>query len=1308
MITLKSSKNKKVLFVSTILIFVVFNTFLMNLGINQNLEVSSQYEGDIRDYLITDLKSQDLAPDNTYSGIGAPWNVTHWANRTDYDLAVSFMNDSYDVVDIPLGNGWNGYNLNATIKDLYDTRNWNNGSFNYGVDNNYQQDGNDTNYISNIFQNWTFGEYDLDDDSDMSGNYLDSTYGSSDGHDCLELRISGLSDPPSSYGYDGQDRCYWTSFIQIPRGEVIDSELKFDIRDLHLMDSNVFELRISINDEQIYSIGTLSLRQACGDSWRTFTIPQALWTNSSNIYTNPINNSLLKLNFTLIFSQPEGYYTFSGFENLDYQQIFIDNVELIVKAETKPSQIQLKMNDLNVNDINWGKGAIEQDNIWTVSPIKANFTSDDIGELGGYTINLKTDLNLFVKKDTPETNWETSVSSLGTNFFVSNNSVVNWECYSYFAVPTGYKENEMRLSYPSDINITWVSEPQDPSTNRLSICDISTPGLLVIPVDTISTTPDGFWKFKAVSPNYCEQLNIYSNATGSWELTNEFLGGDSINITSKIINTPLVSGYILQTKAQLQIRFPNGSIWTAKNQFKSPDANGYVYFDYFQIPTSPPFYEVGEYETIITWNNSYNTYGLNETGIFSSKFTVIHKSVLTLDQNYYEEIIEDEIINLKVSFNDLENYNAIQSAIVYLDNFVGGREYFSEISPGYYFLEFNTTKGVAGNNTLTVYANSSLYVNNQVNVTIEIIQQTVLTAQEYPTLQVVWNENFTIHLNYTMQSSGAGVSTTPTNNWIGDTYVIEGNFGEYNITCNSSAYEVNKIHSLIINTDKEGYESQSIILGIFIIKRESSFSVYIDSLDVPELYQVEKSFNEIVSISLRLYDISAENFLPNEVIALISENYVANLTYTSDFWYNISIPCSPSNFSLGLNSIDIRFIKDNYEINIFSFQLLVSQIEIDVEPIGFEDTIDAEIGETITIQLQLFDPNTFAILENASITYSWKYGIGTINQTSPGLYQGLIDLPEEIRGNYKFELIITPESSTYRTTLYSFIVVIGEPITGGDQLPSLLLWIIIGVLVSIVSALGVLSLRSYVILPRKRRKEAELLSKTQKFKDLRNIQAIVIIHRLSGIPLYTKTYSILEKHKKELFSGFIQAITTIGEEFTESEKKEEKFDPKKDSYGIEKIIELDFKYFYCLISDKENIRVVFILKEKSSERLKRQVSHLVMALNLKLSQELEDWDGSLDVFEEMVPPIIDEYFELYYKGSFMLPKKIDLLMLRKDKSLSKMEIRVLNVIQSMSKRNDEIINLNSIVELVSEENKDLIIEAIEVLIERKLIIPTYP
>ncbi|MFW9878674.1 MAG: hypothetical protein ACFFG0_36810, partial [Candidatus Thorarchaeota archaeon] len=135
------------------------------------------------------------------------------------------------------------------------------------------------------------------------------------------------------------------------------------------------------------------------------------------------------------------------------------------------------------------------------------------------------------------------------------------------------------------------------------------------------------------------------------------------------------------------------------------------------------------------------------------------------------------------------------------------------------------------------------------------------------------------------------------------------------------------------------------------------------------------------------------------------------------------------------------------------------------------------------------------------------------------------------------------------------------------------------------------------------------------------------------------------------------------------------------------------------------IRAVFILRRKSSERLKSQVSNLILALNLKLSKELENWDGSLDKFEILVPQIIYEYFELYYKDSFKLSEDINLITMKKEKKLTKMEIRILNVIQSMSKDNI-IADINHIVELVHEENKDLIIEAIESLIKQKVIIST--
>ncbi|MCK4780930.1 MAG: hypothetical protein KAT57_12100, partial [Candidatus Lokiarchaeota archaeon] len=384
--------------------------------------------------------------------------------------------------------------------------------------------------------------------------------------------------------------------------------------------------------------------------------------------------------------------------------------------------------------------------------------------------------------------------------------------------------------------------------------------------------------------------------------------------------------------------------------------------------------------------------------------------------------------------------------------------------------------------------------------------------------------------------------------------------------------------------------------------------------------------NEHLNISARAISNIDQDYISGGIITFICGTYQKVLTENLNFWFNTSILLSPENFSLGINLIYLKFEHSNYRTSTFSFQLLIDQIEINIDPISFEDSIIAEIGDTINIQIELLDPKTNISIENASVRYSWEYGLGTLNETTPGIYQVYVELPANLRGTYGFDLIITPDESTYQTTQYSFVVVIGDPIVNEPVFPSYLLWIIIGVLISIVSALGVLSLRTYVYMPRKRKREAELISKTQRFKDLKNIQAIVIVHKLSGIPIYSQSYSILEKHKKELFSGFIQAITMIGEEFVEKDVAKPESAEAEGGYGVEKMIELDFKQFYCLIADIEDMRAVFILKERSSERLKSQISHLILALNLKLSKELENWDGSLDEFEILIPEILNEYF----------------------------------------------------------------------------------
>ena len=149
----------------------------------------------------------------------------------------------------------------------------------------------------------------------------------------------------------------------------------------------------------------------------------------------------------------------------------------------------------------------------------------------------------------------------------------------------------------------------------------------------------------------------------------------------------------------------------------------------------------------------------------------------------------------------------------------------------------------------------------------------------------------------------------------------------------------------------------------------------------------EPSFNEELNISARAISNIDREYLSSGVITYISEDYEKNIPEHLDFWYNTSIICSPDNFSLGINLVYLKFEHPNYRTATFAFQLLVNQLEINIAPVSFEDSISAETGDTINIQIELLDPKTNASIENASVKYSWEYGLGTLNESSLGIYQ---------------------------------------------------------------------------------------------------------------------------------------------------------------------------------------------------------------------------------------------------------------------------------------------------------------------------------
>jgi len=452
-------------------------------------------------------------------------------------------------------------------------------------------------------------------------------------------------------------------------------------------------------------------------------------------------------------------------------------------------------------------------------------------------------------------------------------------------------------------------------------------------------------------------------------------------------------------------------------------------------------------------------------------------------------------------------------------------------------------------------------------------------------------------------------------------------------------------------------------------------------------------------IPLRIYLRDSENANPISN-ALLSFNWTSGSIIMVEIGLGIydGILDTSDLGSLGLYTIIVSSYKIGYENSSFNLMINLGE-DTGLQRLGSDSSIILNSNTTISFRYYsvVDEEGIIGATININITNPIYY---SITETSPGTYSIKINTAFlDSIGTYQILFEFSAPGYESQTHIFQFKIV-NPPPPGGSN-PFLILIIIISI--AFIAVLGSLSIRSYVILPRKRRKEADLLSRTQRFKDMKNVQAIVISHRLSGIPLYTKSYSLLEKQKKELFSGFIQAITTIGEEIAGKRITDDN-NVKKTAGGIERLIELDFKYFYCLICDREQIRIVLVLQERASDRLKGIITNLATSIILNHSDILEDWDGSIESFEKVIPSIIDQYFDFFYKEGFILNNPKYIATIRKETEFSKMETRILNTIYSIAKNKSEFF-LEDIILTVHEDNKDLIIDSIETLLDKKIIIP---
>jgi hypothetical protein len=415
--------------------------------------------------------------------------------------------------------------------------------------------------------------------------------------------------------------------------------------------------------------------------------------------------------------------------------------------------------------------------------------------------------------------------------------------------------------------------------------------------------------------------------------------------------------------------------------------------------------------------------------------------------------------------------------------------------------------------------------------------------------------------------------------------------------------------------------------------------------------------------------------------------------YTSNYF---SFLLNTSKLEQKVYAVQIIAKKANAETKVidFVFEIIPLEIEFKVN----SSSIVYEKGENNTISFRLFDKNHQRFMENLTVKYEVGDISGEIYPDKNGTYFLNIDSLNLKPSNEPYELKVYVNNSYGENVEYSIFINVPPPENNW-------IWLIVAILTATATILGMLSFRSYYLIPKKKAKRKVLIKKTQRYKDVRNIQALILSHKVGGLSLYFQAFRFLKDSDGSLFSGFIQAIVAIAKELATKEDV-----PKEDRPTVielsKGIMEINFKYFNTLIVEYRSLRLALLLNDKSSKRLKDKCVDLLKAIYEELGDEVDDFNGDLLKYQKILPSLLIKHLNLHYKKKFKLTEnEILLRKFKHSRSSSSVELRIINILEVDSENKKEF-PLELIIKEISEDDKNKVIRAVENLIKQRLIIPS--
>lgn len=248
--------------------------------------------------------------------------------------------------------------------------------------------------------------------------------------------------------------------------------------------------------------------------------------------------------------------------------------------------------------------------------------------------------------------------------------------------------------------------------------------------------------------------------------------------------------------------------------------------------------------------------------------------------------------------------------------------------------------------------------------------------------------------------------------------------------------------------------------------------------------------------------------------------------------YNLSI----SPMVTGDYSIRITFTKEGYGTQSHVLSFLVDPVPIEIESIsslvGLEQT-------PFDIEMSIVESDTGYPVTGANVTLGVYrpggalYVSDVMLETSTGVYSVTIQMPRSDSGTYTVRILV--EKDNHEMT-QSFSAALVPTFDANIRLIQTLLtysWPIGIFAVIMVAAVAGQRARTR----KNKRKHSTALKIKHQFNDANNILGFLVLHKLSGVPIYSKIFK--GGFEEGMLSAFITAIMHFRSEFESSEERDE-------------------------------------------------------------------------------------------------------------------------------------------------------------------------